>query len=610
MSLFQQGIQAFQAGRTEEAAACFRELVRLEPRNLSAWNALGNILAQSGDAEAAVAAYRQALALRQDVPEILYNLAGLLQARGLLADAELHYRRALALRPGWAPCLNNLGNLLWQANRIEEAAACYRQTLDTTPDDADAAGNLGLLLAQQGREAEAIPRLQQATRLRPDLASLWEALGGALLSQRRPGEATPCFQAALRLAPQTPDLWLRLARAWRDQGQPGEAVACYREAVRLQPERAGAWASLGAALLEHGDHEEAIACCKKVVELTREGNAEAHSNLGAAYEAAGRLDQAIACYRQARTVNPDYAEARLNLGLALLARGEWTDEAWEGYEARRQAIGLENPLPGVPAWQGEPLLGRRLLLWKEQGLGDTILMFRYAETLRGQGAEVVVLAAPALATLLRRGHPEVTVVTQPPPGLRFDFQCPFMGLLRPLGITPETVWPAPPYLFPRPEPRPGHFAPDRIQVGLVWAGNPGFKQDQLRSLPHFRTLAPLLALPEVQCHSLYVGPRMAELEGYDIDNPAQAFRDFDDTAACLQHLDLVVSVDTAAAHLAGALGRPAWILLPSPAEWRWYPYDTTTRWYPSAKLFIQNRQGDWDEVVGRVAQKLLTFRRP
>jgi hypothetical protein len=220
---------------------------------------------------------------------------------------------------------------------------------------------------------------------------------------------------------------------------------------------------------------------------------------------------------------------------------------------------------------------------------------------------------PALEALFQRRHPRIAIL--PAKKLEallaanasaspFDYHCPFMSL--PLGVhlRPDNILPGFPYLHPREDPRPVSLAPGRLQVGIVWAGNPKLANDRNRSLPHFRLLSPLLELPECQFHSLYIGSRTNELEGFAIDDPTSGFRDFDDTAAYIQHLDLVITVDTAVAHLAGALGKAVWILLPTPAEWRWYPYGETTPWYPSARLFIQKTPGDWSEVVDRIAAAL------
>ncbi|MEI6297529.1 MAG: glycosyltransferase family 9 protein, partial [bacterium] len=232
---------------------------------------------------------------------------------------------------------------------------------------------------------------------------------------------------------------------------------------------------------------------------------------------------------------------------------------------------------------------------------------RYAESLTNQGAIVTVLVPPVLMTLLQRRHDRIQVL--PNVNVKhleghFDFHCPLMSLPRCLGLEPDLIQVIDRYLWARPEPRPPGFQEKRLQIGLVWAGNIKFSNDIQRSLPHFRLLAPLLELPGCQFHSLYVGSRVNELDGFIIDNPVTNFRDFDDTAAYIQHLDLVITVDTSVAHLAGALGKPVWILLPNIAEWRWYPYGETTPWYPSARLFIQRRRGDWCEIVQRVKQEL------
>jgi hypothetical protein len=326
-------------------------------------------------------------------------------------------------------------------------------------------------------------------------------------------------------------------------------------------------------------------------------------NAGWVFHASGDLDNALACYRRLDRLAPAHPMVRSNLGQVLLARGEWTAEAWNACEARWELqLNERYPFP-IPEWTGQPLQGKKLVLWPEQGLGSNIMMFRYAAWLAARGVAVTVMAAEPLQALFQRHQKTISVVpaSRVAPLPAGDYHCPMMGLLRVLKVTPVTIYGQPGYLHARPEARPVQLATNLKHIGLVWAGKPEHGNDLNRSLPHFRVLAPLLELSGLAWHSLQLGPRENECLGFEVAQPAKAFKDFDDTAAFIQHLDLVITVDTAVAHLAGALGKPVWILLPTPAEWRWYPYGETTPWYPSARLFIQKTQGDWNEVVNRVA---------
>jgi hypothetical protein len=339
----------------------------------------------------------------------------------------------------------------------------------------------------------------------------------------------------------------------------------------------------------------------------RPDHVNAWNNLALAYMTSKNSQGVFRCYSELsklHTCDSQFCMRNLlEVSLELLRHGEWTSYAWQGYECRWHC-GLPlyiKPSTPFPEWDGANMAGKRLLLWYEQGNGDNIMMFRYAIWLSSRGVDVTVLAPSRLTPLFRRCHEDLKIIEEIDPVVPYDAHRSMMGLLQALQVSPNSILQSPAYLFPRMEPRPPAMKVDKLQVGLVWAGNSGFPNDHNRSLPHFRILSPLLELPGCQFHSLYIGSRMDELEGFAIGNPVVDFQDFDDTAAYIQHIDLVISVDTAVAHLAGALGKPVWVLLPNPAEWRWYPYGEATPWYPSARLFVQKSPGDWGEVIDRVA---------
>jgi tetratricopeptide (TPR) repeat protein len=613
-TLFQKGIAAFQAGQIEAALTCFRTLVCQESRNLSAWNALGNILGAAGDAPGAVAAYRQALKINAAIAEIHYNLAAQLQGLGDLEGAERHYREAVRLKPQWAEAHNNLGNLFLQHQRFAEAEVCYRQAVTLNPGYAQAYYNLGVLFQHMERWAMAESSYRQVIALEPGHASAWNNLATVLHRQQNLVEAIACSRQALALTPGDADAWYNLGQFLIEQGAWEEAADCQRRCVALRPDFAKAWDCLCFACQRLNLIDEAIACGRKAVALN--DVARFWNNLGYALEKTGNRQESISCHREAMRADPADCRARQYFAYAALGAGLWDDEVWRACEARWESAAIVTPKLTCPFWQGESLDGKRLLLWQEQGAGDNIMMFRYAEFLADRGAIVTVVVMPALETLFQRQHPRITIMPAKTldellmvnaSASPFDYHSPFMGLPLGLHLRPDTILSMFQYLYPRPDSRPSSLEPGKLQIGIVWAGNAKLANNHNRSLPHFRLLAPLLGLSGFQFHSLYVGSQMNELTGFAIDNPAANFRDFDDTAAYIQHLDLVITVDTSVAHLAGALGKPVWILLPKIAEWRWYPYGETTHWYSSASLFIQKNLGDWEEVIGRVRHRLLDF---
>jgi tetratricopeptide (TPR) repeat protein len=501
---------------------------------------------------------------------------------------------------GW----NCLGNLHVELGQNDQALVAYGAALRLKKDAAEIHYNLAGVFQKLGRLPEAESHYGEAIRLRPAWSAAHNNLGNLFWQQKRLAEALVAYGNAIRLQPDYPEAHYNQGIIFKETGDLASARDAFLRALSLRPAYSEAWNNLGLVFHLLDDLEKAIACFQRALVLVP-GDPQYHDNLGTDLVMLGHRDEGIRCYQEALRLRSDDPEFRLHYGLAVLAQGRW-QLGWPFYDAR--VAGKHPPLdPGVPLWNGESLKDRSILLWAEQGYGDTLMMFRYAETLADQGAAVTVLVPPALVSLLQRGHDRIRVLpnvnAQCLEG-RFDFHCPLMSLPRCLGLEPNMITVIDRYLFARPDPRPTGFLEKRLQVGLVWAGNPKFLNDRQRSLPHFKILAPLLGLPGCQFHSLSVGQRINELDGFPVDNPITAAWDFDDTAAYIQHLDLVISVDTAGAHLAGALGKPVWILLPTPAEWRWYPYDETTPWYPSARLFIQKQRGDWDEAISRIAMRL------
>ncbi|MEI6297530.1 MAG: tetratricopeptide repeat protein, partial [bacterium] len=433
-----------------------------------------------------------------------------------------------------------------RAGRSEPAERCFREVLKDNPAEESAILYLGMILAKTNRMVE----------------------------------AAAFYEAGLQLIPGSAELCYNLALARQHQGDVATAIHHYEMAIRLRPTYAAAWNNLG---LAYNDPEKGIPCFQRAMALDP-GDPQYHDNLGTDLVMLGHRDEGIRCYQEALRLRPNDPDIRLHYGLAVLGQGHW-QQGWPFYDGR--IAGRSSPLDSsISAWKGESLKDRSILLWAEQGYGDSLMMFRYANLLSEQGATVSVLVQSALMVLFQRGHDRIRILPmangQRPEG-SFDFHCPLMSLPHRLGLEPDLIQIVDRYLFARPVPRPSSFQAKRLQIGLAWFGNPLFFNDRQRSLSHFRILAPLLGVPGCQFHSLSVGSRVNEINGFPVDNPITNAWDFDDTAAYIQHLDLVISVDTAAAHLAGALGKPVWILLPTPAEWRWYPYGESTPWYSSAR---------------------------
>lgn len=510
---------------------------------------------------------------------------------------------------------------LHRAGRLEEAAAGYASILAMRPRHADALHLSGLVSHQQGDHMSARRRVEQAIAAAPTVAAYRVSLVAILLAQGQAEAALAAAGEAVARCPAESGVWLALGNAHLAAGEVEAAIAAYEAALAADPASAEALNNLGSALHRAGRLAAAEETLRRAVGL-RPGHAGQLANLGLVVKDQGRFAEAMALYERALAAEPDHATARANRATLLLQQGRF-EEGWAEYEWRWRAPGFTSRPRhfGPPAWDGGDPAGRTLLLYAEQGLGSAIQFVRYAALIADRGARVIVECQPPLARLFRAslagaGGPVSHVVARGEPLPSFDAHAPLMSLPLRCGTTLATVPASVPYLHADPAAvaawRERLTAADGgaggLRIGLAWAGNPAHANDHNRSLPPptaASLLAPLLALPDARFFSLQLGPGTASTaaqlaEGGLIDLSAE-IGDFADTAALITALDLVVSVDTAVAHLAGALARPVWMLVPTIPEWRWLTDRDDSPWYPTLRLFRQPTPGDWAGVVARVA---------
>lgn len=536
-----------------------------------------------------------------------------MQRDSLPGDAA-HPLRIGTAAPGSLDEMRALGAALLQAGRAGEAAAVLRRAAAAAPRLAAVRLQLADALVAAGRHAQALDACRKAVRLAPADGGAHAALGRVLLHLRRHAEAAGSCARAVQLGHATPGAWSNLGAAQQALGRHVDAVASFRTACGLLPGSAPLLSNLGSALADAGDFEAARDACGQAAALDPR-LPEAQLNLGRALHHTGRRREAIACCEAALALRPGWASAHHHLGLALLALGRF-EEGWAHYEHRLRlpgALGAWRPVQdgaARPLWDGAPLPGRTLLVVAEQGLGDAIQFARFLAPVQRLCGRVVLRAPRRLLALLD-GVAELCPDDAPPPP--YDAWCPLMSLPHRLGTTLETI-PASPRLRADPARvrRWRRALPEAgLRVGIAWQGNPAHKDDRGRSIP-LAALLPLAEVPGVRLVSLQrgAGAEQAAAAGlagvvHDLGPGFDAGPDaFLDTAAVMAGLDLVVTTDTAVAHLAGALGRPAWVLLRRYPEWRWDEEGEGTPWHPSLRLFRQERDGDWGEVVQRVAGAL------
>ena len=572
---FDSAVQHHRAGQLPQAEQLYRQVLRVDPQHVRALHLLGLLTHQAGRSDLAVEYISQALRLKPDFAEAHCNLGMALAKQDKLAEAVVCYEQALRIKPDHAEAHNNLGNALRKQGKLDEAVNSYLQALRFKPDTAETHCNLGVALHLQGNPTAAVACFQQALRLKPNYAEARHNLGLALA----------------RLVSLT------------------EAIDGHHQTLRLEPDCAEAYCSLGVALLQQGMQREAVAYYEQALRL-KPNYAQAHSNLGVALAELGRLKDAVACCQEALRHEPDYAEAHVNVAYFSFLQGNFT-EGWPEHEWRWKRRDISPPAFEQPRWDGSSLQGQTILLFAEQGLGDTLQFVRYAPIVKQTGATVMVQCPGPLLRLLATCAGIDRLVTEDGEPPSFQVQSSLLSLPWVFGTTLATIPANIPYLSADPDLRTQWQQRlgviEGFKVGIAWQGNQQHALDQRRSVP-LRTFAPLAGISGVRLVSLQKGPgreQLSELaDRMEVLDLADELVDFADTAALMSNLDLVITVDTAVAHLAGAMGLPVWVVLPLFPDWRWLLDRDDSPWYPSMRLFRQTAWGEWEGVFKRLTDAL------
>lgn len=536
---------------------------------------------------------------------------------GRLREAEQLYRQILDRQPNHHNAIHQLGLIAHQIGRPNDAIVLFRQTLDLHPNFPEAHNNLGSVLRKLGRLDAAIIAYRQAIALRPDYPEAFNNLGNALKDNGQFAEAIAAFRKVITINPGFFIAHYNLANTLREHGALDEAIAAYRQSIALNPDFPEAHNNLGYALRETGQLDDAIASCRLAIAL-RPDLYGAHNNLGIALKAKGQFAQAADAFEREIAYRPDMAEAHHNLSFVLLMRGEFK-RGWDEYEWRWKSRLLPAPARNFsqPQWDGSPFESGAVLIHAEQGFGDTIQFIRYLPLVAQRGLKIILECQPELHRLVRTLPGTYQIIAPGDPLPKFDFHCPLLSLPRIFGTDLTNIPSAVPYLSAEPAPteqwKIKFPTPDgRLRVGLAWAGNPAFRGDQARSMS-LDQFKPISAVPAVQLYSLQKGAAARQAvnrpDGFDLVDLTADLHDFADTAALIKNLDLVISVDTAVAHLAGALAKPVWVLIPFVPEFRWLLARTDSPWYPTMRLFRQPRLNDWSDVIHQVATALTDLAR-
>lgn len=556
-NVFRQAQQYHKAGQLQQAEGLYRQILQTHPQHVDALHAMGLVAFQVGQYPLALDFIKQALSLHPTNPIIHNNLGTVLQKQGIFPEAAKHYQQAIQFQPTYAEAHYNLGNLLKAQNRWDDAIVAYQKAISLKPSYRDAHNNVGNIFFEQKHHQLAIHHYQKVVALEPSWVEGHYNLANALRDNKALEGAIAHYQTVIDLDPKYVDAYNNLGNVFETQGELEKAILCYQKGLVFAPQHAVLHNNWGSVLWEQGDHQAAL----------------------------GHFQKAIA-------LEPNLADAHKNRGMVLLAMGDYLN-GFPEYEWRLKTKSLPDYYRVKPQWQGEPISGKVLFIPTEQGAGDNIQFVRYLPYLRPYGCYVILACKSSLIRLFTKlpGVDELIVEGKAP--AHFDYILPLASLAYVFETTFQRVPTPVPYLPKHSLPFP--FIPKaHFKVGLVWTSHTPIGKKKSCSLTKLESL---FQIPKIAFYCLQLDLTEQEktiMEHYDtVFDLSPQIKDFTDTVAIIEQLDLLISIDTACLHLAGALGKPAWGLLPYAADWRWGIKGKTTPWYSSLQLFRQSQRGNW-----------------
>jgi tetratricopeptide (TPR) repeat protein len=607
-SLLAEAFALHQAGRLAEAEQTYNQILATQPDHFDSLHLLGIVFHQRGDHAQALRHIDRALKINPNNIPALNNRGIALRELKRFEDALASYDRALALWPGYAEALLGRGHTLKELKRFEEALASYDRTLALRPDWVDAHVNRGDVLHELKQFEEALASYDRALGIRQDFTEAHANRGSALHALKRFEEALASYDHALALRPDYAEARYNRGNVLHALKRFEEALADYEHALALRPDYVEALANRGVTLNDLKRFEEALASHDRALAV-RPDYADAFVNRGITLYELKRFEAALASYDRALALRPDYAQAHFNEAVCRMLIGDF-DRGWQKLEWGWETEDLKNAKRtfSQPLWLGsDEIAGKTILLHGVHGFGDTIQFCRYVPCVAERGARVILEIQEPLRDLMGTLPGAAQIVSRGEPLPDFDLHCPLLSLPLALGTRLATIPAQTPYLRASPQAvmdwnvrlGPRH----RPRIGLAWSGRPEHNNDRNRSMRLSTLLSPLAGF-EATYVSLQREVREDDapvLQGRsDILHFGEELKSYADTAALIANLDLVISVDTSVAHLAGALAKPVWILLPFITDWRWLLDREDSPWYPTARLFRQDETRGWDSVMARV----------
>jgi tetratricopeptide (TPR) repeat protein len=618
-ALFAQALALHRAGRLDEAEHLYRQVLAVQPSHFDSLQLLGVISMQRGNYAKAVLEIAAALEQDPDNVPALNNRGNALNELHRFDEALASFDRALRLAPDLAETHCNRGNTLKELDRFEESLASYDRALALHPDYAAAHGNRANALNALGRHDEAAASCDRALALAPNFAEAHCNRGNALKELGRLDQAVASYDRAIALRPGYAQAYLNRGNALHELHRFDEALAGYDRALALRPDFAEAHSNRGNVLQELRRFAEALSSYDRAV-LLRPDFAEAHSNRGNALKELDRFDEALASFARARSIRPQFADAHFNEALCRLLIGDLA-RGFEQYEWRwgTEQLRGERRNFAQPQWSGaENLAGKTVLIHAEQGFGDTLQFCRYLPRVAERAGKVIFEVQKPLLTLMRQFAGIAQIVPRGEPLGDFDLHCPLMSLPRAFATRLDSI-PAQPRYLDVPADKAAAWRErlrthQDLRVGIAWAGSPrpglphASRLDRQRSIA-FDCLAPILKVAGCAFYSLQKGERAAaQLHAstlcHHVIDFTDELHDFADTAALVENLDLVIAVDTSIVHLAGALGKPLWLINRHNTCWRWLRDSEDSPWYPTVRIFRQDAARSFDPVIARIATAL------
>ena len=542
----------------------------------------------------------------------LLKKAALCIAEGKTAEATRFCQAVLNYEDKNVQAHYFLGKIALKENDFDKAIQCFKTAVNLNPDYTNAWFYLGKVFDQTNQQMKALDSYYQALSRQSDNPVLYFATGVALQKMENVEGAIQCYQMAVHYQPEYWEAYNNLSCLMRNTGQWDLSLDYALKAVSLQPENCSVLNSLGSIYKELGYYRKAIACFQKALRI-KSDDVITLTNLGDVFLAGRDIDKALFYTEKAIQIQPDYIPAHWHRALIWLISGNFKD-GWREYEWRWQTKDFQSVQRNYtqPLWDGGEQPEKTLLIWAEQGVGDAIQFVRYVERVRNRVGRIILEVPATIHRLISHSINVDKVISPGEESAKFDLHIPLLSLPRALYPTDSDIPNRCPYLSP-PTEADSELTSDidwnesEFKVGIVWAGNPRHANDHNRSCP-LKYFTGLMGIPGISFYSLQKGPRSTEVKdmaiNYQIHDLSNRLQSFTDTAVVMQNLDLVISVDTAVAHLAGALAVPTWLLLPFNSDWRWFLDRSDSPWYPSMRIFRQTKPGDWDSLFEQVSLSL------